>query len=103
MSARETSATCPLLRDMGAEVVAVAAAVVDQEGGRVRGDGLALRHADTTNCSKHVTTVRGQPLSVAKFPNGDWDTVQISRGTHEHLDKKKVHRNKTWYPSPVYG
>ena len=33
MSARETIATCPLLRDVGAEVVAVAAAVVDQEGG----------------------------------------------------------------------
>ena len=33
MSARETSATCPLLRDVGAEVVAVAAAAVDQEGG----------------------------------------------------------------------
>ena len=31
MSARETSATCPLLRDVGLEVVAVAA--VDQEGG----------------------------------------------------------------------
>ena len=35
MSARETSATCLLSRDVGAEVVAVAvvAAAVDQEGG----------------------------------------------------------------------
>ena len=33
MSARETSATFPLFRDVGVEVVAVAAAVVDQEGG----------------------------------------------------------------------
>ena len=33
MSARETSATCPLARDVGAEVVAVAVAAVDQEGG----------------------------------------------------------------------
>ena len=34
MSARETSATCLLLRDVGADVVAVAAAAVDQEGGK---------------------------------------------------------------------
>ena len=35
MSAKETSATCPLLRDVGVELVAVAAAAaaVDQEGG----------------------------------------------------------------------
>ena len=33
MSERETSATCPLLRDVGAEVEAVAAAALDQEGG----------------------------------------------------------------------
>ena len=37
MSARGTRATCPLFRDVGAEVVAVAVAVavaaVDQEGG----------------------------------------------------------------------
>ena len=33
MSTRETSATCPLLRDVVEEVVAVAAAAVDQEGG----------------------------------------------------------------------
>ena len=33
MSAIETSATCPLSRDVGAKVVAVAAAVLDQEGG----------------------------------------------------------------------
>ena len=37
-----------------------------------------------------------------KIPNGDWDTVQISRGTHDHLAKKQVHINKMWYPSPVY-
>ena len=51
----------------------------------------------------HVNTVGGQALSVAKLPNGDWDTVHISRGTHDHLAKKQVHINKTWYPSPVYG
>ena len=34
MSARETSATCNLLRDVGVEVVAVAAAAVDQEVGK---------------------------------------------------------------------
>ena len=34
MSARETSATCPLWRDVGAEVVAVAADAVYQEGGK---------------------------------------------------------------------
>ena len=33
MSARETIAMCPLSRDVGAEVVAVAVAEVDQEGG----------------------------------------------------------------------
>ena len=33
MSARETSAMCHLSRDVGAEVVAVVAAAVDQEGG----------------------------------------------------------------------
>ena len=33
MSVRETSATCPLLKDVGAEVVAVDAAAVDLEGG----------------------------------------------------------------------
>ena len=42
-------------------------------------------------------------MSVAKPPNGDWDNVQISRGTHDHLAKLKVHINKTWYPSYVYG
>ena len=71
--------------------------------GRGRADGLALHRADTTNRSKHVTIVGGQALSIAKLPNGDWDTVQISRGTHDHLAKKQVHINKTWYPSPVYG
>ena len=73
------------------------------ERGRGRGDGLALLRADTTNRSKHVTTVGGQALSVANLPNGDWDTVQISRETHDHLAKNQVHINKTWYPSPVYG
>ena len=67
--------------------------------GRGRADGLALRRADTTNRSKHVTTVGGQALSVAKLPNGDWDTFQISRGTHGHLATKQGHINKTWYPS----
>ena len=62
--------------------------------GRV--DGLALRCADTTNRSKHVTTVGGQALIVAKLPNGNWDTVQISEGTHDHLAKNQVHINKTW-------
>ena len=71
--------------------------------GRGRGNSLASRRADTTNSSKHVTTAGGQALSVAKLPNGDWDTVQILRGTHDHLAKKQVHINKTWYPSPVYG
>ena len=71
--------------------------------GRGHGDGLALRRADTTNCSKHVTTVGGQALRVAKLPNWYWDTVQISRGNHDHLAKKQVHINKTWYPSPAYG
>ena len=33
MIVRETSVTYPLLRDVGAEVVAVAASAVDQEGG----------------------------------------------------------------------
>ena len=42
-------------------------------------------------------------MSVAKIPNGDWDTVQISRGTHDYLAKKQVHIKKTWYPSPAYG
>ena len=64
---------------------------------------MAPRRADTTNRSKHVTIADGQALSVAKLPNGDWDTVQISWGTHDHLAKKQVHINKTWYPSPVYG
>ena len=63
--------------------------------GRDRGDILAPRRADTTNRSKHVTTAGGQALSVAKILNGDWDTVQISRGTHYHLAKKQVHINKT--------
>ena len=71
--------------------------------GQGRGDSLALRRADTTNRSKHVTTASGQALSVAKLPNGDLDTVQISRGTHEHLDKKQGHINKTCYPSSTYG
>ena len=41
-------------------------------------------------------------MSVSKLPNGDWDTVQISRWTHDHLAKKQVHINKTWYTYPVY-
>ena len=39
--------------------------------GQGRGDGLAPCRADTTNRSKHVTTVGGQALRVAKLPNGD--------------------------------
>ena len=70
--------------------------------GKGRANELALRGADTTNCSKHVNTVGGQALSVAKIPNGNWETVQISRGTHDHLAKKQVNINKTWYSSPVY-
>ena len=42
-------------------------------------------------------------MSVAKLPNGDWDTVQISKGTHDHLAKLQVHINKTCYPSSAYG
>ena len=42
-------------------------------------------------------------MSVTKLPNGDWDTVQLSQGTHDHLAKKQVHINKTWYPSSAYG
>ena len=42
-------------------------------------------------------------MSVAKLPNGDWDTVQISRGTHDHLAKKQVHIKKAWYPSTAYS
>ena len=71
--------------------------------GRGQGDGLAPRRADTTNRSKYVTTAGGQALSVAKLPNRDWDTVQISRGTHDHLAKNQVHINKPWYPSSAYG
>ena len=71
--------------------------------GQGRSDGLSLLRADTTNRSKNFTTVGGQALSVAKLPNGDWDIVQISRGTHDHLAKIQVHINKTWYLSPVYG
>ena len=71
--------------------------------GQVRGDGLSPRCSDTTNRSKHVNTSGGHTLSVAKLPNGDWDTVQISRGTHDHLSKLQVHINKTWYPSSAYG
>ena len=71
--------------------------------GKGRGDSLAPRCANTTNRSKHVTTADGQALSIAKLPNGDWDTVQISRGTHDHMAKKQVHINKTWYPSSAYG
>ena len=67
--------------------------------GRGCGNGLAPRRAETTNRSNHVTTVGGQALRISKLPNGDWDTVQISRGTHDHLSKKQVHINKTWYPS----
>ena len=67
------------------------------------GDSLDPLCADTTNRSKHVTTAGGQALRVAKLPNGDWDTVQISRGTHDHLAKKQVNINKTWYPSSAYG
>ena len=75
----------------------------EPERGRGRGDSLAPCRSDTTNRSKNVTTSVDQALSVAKFPNGDWDTVQISRGTHDHLAKKHVHLNKTWYPSSAYG
>ena len=64
---------------------------------------MAPRHDDTTNRSKHVNTAGGQDLSFAKLPNGDWDTVQISWGTHDNLDKKQVHINNTWYPSSSYG
>ena len=71
--------------------------------GRGRGDILAPLRSDTTNRSKHVTTAGGQALSAAKLPNGYWGTVQISRVTHDHLAKKQVHINKTWYPSLVYG
>ena len=71
--------------------------------GRRRADGLALRRADNTNRSKHVTTVGGQALSFAKLPNEDWDTVQSSQGTHDRLDKNQVHINKVWYLSPIYG
>ena len=41
-------------------------------------------------------------MSVAKLPSGDWDTVQISWGKYDHLDKKQVNINKTWYPSSAY-
>ena len=71
--------------------------------GRGQGDGLSPRRDDTTNRSKHVNTTGGQALNVAKLPNGYWDTVQISRGTHDHLAKNQVHINKTWYPSSAYG
>ena len=64
---------------------------------------MAPRRADTTNRSKRVTLAGGLAFSVVKLPNGDWDTVQISRGTHYHLAKKQVHINKTWYPSSAYG
>ena len=46
--------------------------------GRGSGDGLSPRRSDTTNCSKHVTTDGGHTLSVAKLPNGDWDTVHLT-------------------------
>ena len=83
-------------------------------GGRVRvrggpgkgqgwGNGLSPRRDDTTNRSKHVNTAGGHALSVAKLPNGDWDTVQISRGKHDHLAKMQVHIKNTWYPSSAYG
>ena len=42
-------------------------------------------------------------MSAAKLPNGYRDTVQISRGTHDHLTKKQVHINKTWYLFSAYG
>ena len=71
--------------------------------GQGRGDSLAPRHTDTTNRSKHVTIAGGQALRVSKLPNGDWDTVQISRGAHDHLAKKQVHISKTWYPYSAYG
>ena len=71
--------------------------------GQVQGDGLSLRRADTTNRSKHVNTADGHALTIAKLPNGDWDTVQISRGTRNHLAKMQVHINKKWYPSSSYG
>ena len=71
--------------------------------GQIRGDGFALCCADTTNRSKHVNKAGGQALSVAKLIDGDWDTVQISRGTHDHLAKMQVHINKTWYPTSSYG
>ena len=70
---------------------------------RCRGDGLASCHAESTNRFKHVTTADGQALSIAKLPNEDWDTVQISRVTHDHLAKKQAHINKTWYQSSAYG
>ena len=41
-------------------------------------------------------------MSITKLPNVDWDTVQISRGTYDHLAKMQVHINKTWYPSSDY-
>ena len=71
--------------------------------GRGRGDGLSPRRSDTTNRSKHVNTAGGHALSVAKLPKGYWDTVQISRGTHDRLAKLQLHINKTWYPSSAYG
>ena len=39
----------------------------------------------------------------AKLSNGDWGTVQISPGTHDHLAKKQVPIKKTCYLSSVYG
>ena len=56
--------------------------------GRGRVDGLAPRRPDTTNRSKHVTTVGGQPLRVAKLPNGQylnphWEAWRLSRPGHQ--------------------
>ena len=53
MSVRETSATCPLLKDVGTEVVAVDAAAVDQE----EGEATATTSVPTSLNRVHVALV----------------------------------------------
>ena len=83
-------------------MVAVAAAIAvatDRGGAFCDPDG---RRPGTSPRTKHVNTVGGQVLNVAKMPNGNWDTVSISRKDHGHLAKKQVHINQHWYPGPQY-
>ena len=69
-------------------------------GGRGRDGGDCC--PDKSNCFKHVTTVGGQALNVAKLSDGSWDTIAITNGNHDFLAKKQTHVQKKWYPLNEY-